>query len=76
MRVNVRLSVIFRLIIGAKNKEACIMNLKRLYIQTIQQVIKQTDSYRIAVKQKKVLLAHRKLIKPEQNDLKNENSST
>lgn len=52
------------------------MNLKRLYIQTIHQVIKQTDSYRIAVKQKKVLLAHRKLIKPEQNDLKNENSST
>ena len=32
------------------------MNLKRLYTQTIQQVIKQTDSYRIAVKQKEVLL--------------------
>ncbi|WP_162611026.1 hypothetical protein [Flavonifractor sp. An91] len=51
------------------------MNLKRLYIQTIQQVIKQTDSYKIAVKQKKVLLAHQKLIKPERNDLKNEKSS-
>lgn len=52
------------------------MNLKRLYIQTIQQVIKQTDSYRIAVKQKEVLLEHRKLIKPEQNDLKNKKSFT
>lgn len=52
------------------------MNLKRLYIQTIHQVIKQTDSYKIAVNQKKVLLAHQKLIKPEQNDLKNKKSFT
>ena len=31
------------------------MNLKRLYIQTIHQVIKQTDSYKIAVNQNETI---------------------